>query len=304
MGGRAQSAWKVSYLWKSIHCGLLSSYFICEAVVQQVCSLQGHKSTYIDIFLPSQQLSLWKSMIFALFLSWYKGSGWCWVVINCDSALAKAWLIPKLVKGWAGSILPSWGMGTGSATHSGCKIGLPFCLSAGAMACLRRSFEYFKLQYFVGDRLFSKKSFSHRHLAFLVMPPFFFLFSEYSFSRVHWKHSNPLNVTFIKDGRRVKSTSFYCVLYIVTVIFKETTATGLSHFYLCFIFNFSSIKSWYPPPFSWRLSRELCNWQYSELFLKGLTVFFSCVSQEFKSCNCLWQKKCKEYDSNVPPSCH
>lgn len=58
IGGRAQSAWKMSYLCKSIHCDLLSSYSICKAVVQQVCSLQGHKSTHIDILLhPSSSLS-------------------------------------------------------------------------------------------------------------------------------------------------------------------------------------------------------------------------------------------------------
>lgn len=182
MGGKAQSAWKVSYLCKSIQCDLLSSYSICKAVVQQVGSLESQKSTYIDVFPPSQQFSLWKSMIFVLFLSWYKGSGWCWVITNCDSALSKPRLMPKLVQGWAGSILPWYpGVGTHSADNSGYEMGLPFCLSAGAMACLRRSSEYFKLQQFVGDRLFSKKSFSHRHLAFLVMPPFFFLFSEYPF---------------------------------------------------------------------------------------------------------------------------
>lgn len=280
MGGRAQSAWKVSYLCKSIQCDLLSLYSICTAVVQQVCGLQGHKSTHRHFSSIPAVLPLEK----------------------CDFCT-----VPQLIQGkWlmlSGNKLwqcPGQGMAHSQACervsrqyparprdgHQQCRSfrvwdGPPFCLSAGAMACLRRSFEYFKLQYFVGDRLFSKKSFSHRHLAFLVMPPFFFLFSEYSFSGVQWKRRNLLNVTFIKDEKRVKSTSFYCVLHSVIVIYKETTATELSHFNHCFIFNFSYIKLWYPPPFSLRLSRKLCNWQYSELFLKELSLFFLCVCQEF-----------------------
>lgn len=125
----------------------------------------------------------------------------------------------------------------------GHAIGIPSCLFAGAMACLRLSSDYFILQYFVGDRLFSKMPFSRRHLAFPGMPSFFFLFSEYSFSGVRWQCSNPLNLTFIKDWERVKTTPFYSVLYSAFVIYKETTATELSYFYLCFIFNFSNIKS-------------------------------------------------------------
>lgn len=89
MGGRAQSGWKVSYLCKSIKHDLLSSSSICNAVVQQVCSLQGHKSTHIDTFLPSRQFPFCKSTIFALFRRWSEGSGWCRAVANCGGALAE-----------------------------------------------------------------------------------------------------------------------------------------------------------------------------------------------------------------------
>lgn len=138
---------------------------------------------------------------------------------------------------------PAPPMGTNNADIRGHGIGFPTCLFAGVMACLRHSFDYFILQYFVGDRLFSKMPFSCIHLAFPGMPPFFFLFSEYSFLGVQWQYSNPLNLTFIKAWERVKITLFYSVLYSAFVIYKETTATELSYFYLCFIFNFSNIKS-------------------------------------------------------------
>lgn len=134
MGGRAQSGWNVSYLCKSIKRDLLSSSSICNVVVQQVCSLQGHKSTRIDTFPPSQQFPFRKSTVFALFPCSSKGSGWCWVVTNCDSALGKTPLIHKLVKGWAGGILPSPPMGTNKADHVGAQHKpslLPVCRSHG-----------------------------------------------------------------------------------------------------------------------------------------------------------------------------
>ena len=138
---------------------------------------------------------------------------------------------------------PTYDTNKADTTFGGHAIGIPSCLFAGAIACLRLSSDYFILQYSVGDRLFSKMPFSRRHLAFPGMPSFFFLFSEYSFSGVRWQCSKPLNLTFIKDWERVKTTPFYSVLYSAFVIYKETTATELSYFYLCFIFNFSNIKS-------------------------------------------------------------
>jgi len=113
-------------------------------------------------------------------------------------------------------------------------MGLPSCLFGGVVGCLRNSFDYFILQYFVGDRLISRTPFSRIHLAFPGMPSFFSLFSEYSFSGAQWQYSNPLDLTFIKDWERVKIAPFYSVLYSAFVIYKETTTTELSYFYLYF----------------------------------------------------------------------
>lgn len=89
-----------------------------------------------------------------------------------------------IVKESTRNIMPTPFMDTNNA-----DMGLPYCLLAEVMTYFRHSFDYFILGYFVGDRLFSKMPFSPRHLAFPDMPPFLFLFSEYSFSGVQWQCS-------------------------------------------------------------------------------------------------------------------
>lgn len=120
-------------------------------------------------------------------------------------------------------------------------MGLPYCLPAEVMTYLRHSFDYFILEYFVGDRLFSKTPFSPRDLAFPDMPPFFSLFSEYSFSGVQWQCS-PESDLYKRLGKGKNYFVLLCSL-CAFVISKEITATKLSHFHLCFIFNFGNSKS-------------------------------------------------------------
>lgn len=80
--------------------------------------------------------------------------------------------------------------------------------------------------------------------------------------------------------------SFTVTLWFVK---KQQALNFLTFIFILFLTSaISNLPSL--PPFPWRLSRQLCNWQYSELFLKGLTEpFFSCVCQEFKSYEHLWE---------------
>lgn len=179
-----------------------------------------------------------------------------------------------LVKGSLHSILSTPLMDTSSD-----DMGLLSCLLAEVMTCLRHSFDYFILEHFVGDGLFSKMPFLRRHLAFPDMPPFLFLFSEYSFSGVQWQCSNPLNLTYIKEWKRVKITPFCSVLYCAFVNYKEKTASEFFHFYLCFIFTFGSIKSWYTSPlFHEDFLENFAPGSIQSPFLKGrLSLFLMCL---------------------------
>lgn len=127
MGGRTQSGWKVSYLCKSIACDLLSSSSICSAVGQQVCRLQGHKSTCTHSFPLSQQPFSCKSTIFALFLHWFQGGGWCWAVTNSGQDMTHLQAC-EMVSRWLASCPPHlWAPTTRTVLGAWHRPLLPVC---------------------------------------------------------------------------------------------------------------------------------------------------------------------------------
>lgn len=164
------------------------------------------------------------------------------MVTNCDGALGKTHLILKLVKGWAGHVLPAPSTGTKKADYSGIPHRLPLLPPCRTHHLPQTQIWLLYSAVLCGQQAHFQNAFL-RHTSHLSRYATLLFSTLRIFFLRGSRSSNPLDLTFIKDWERVEFTTFHSVLCSIFVIYKETTATELSYFYLCFIFDFSNFKS-------------------------------------------------------------